>query len=99
MITLFGIPNCDTVKKAWTFLAVHALAHDFVDFKKTALTKEQIEAWGLFFGELSVNKKGTTYRKLKEQYEALSAVEKPGFISSNPSLIKRPILVKDEQVL
>lgn len=95
MILMYGITNCDTVKKARSFLATHAIDYEFIDFKKTAPTSAQITAWAGFFGELPVNKKGTTYRKHKEHFEALDRLAQIDFIILNPSLIKRPVLVKD----
>lgn len=99
MIYLFGIPNCDTVKKARTFLDKKAVAFDFVDFKKAPPTTEQIELWGQAFGELPVNKKGQTYKKYAAEYEKLSEKAQIAFIIKNPSMIKRPILQKDKKVL
>jgi arsenate reductase (glutaredoxin) len=95
MISMFAIPNCDTVKKARNFLEINKIAYEFIDFKKSSPTKEQIKAWADYFGELPVNKKGMTYRKYKDQYEALSTSEKVDFIIRNPSLIKRPVLVQN----
>lgn len=99
MISMFAIPNCDTVKKARNFLEKNKINYEFIDFKKTPPTKAQIEAWGDYFGELPVNKKGTTYRKHKDQYEALDMAEKIDFIIANPSLIKRPVLVQNGKTI
>ncbi|WP_298623767.1 arsenate reductase family protein [uncultured Legionella sp.] len=93
MILMFAIPNCDTVKKARNFLEANKIDYEFIDFKKTPPTTAQIEAWSEYTGELPVNKKGTTYRKYKDQYEALSRADQINFIIGNPSLIKRPVLV------
>lgn len=93
MISMFAIPNCDTVKKARNFLEANKIDYEFIDFKKTPPTKIQIEAWSDYSGELPINKKGTTYRKYKDQYDALSTPEQIDFIIANPSLIKRPVLV------
>ncbi|QMT61609.1 arsenate reductase family protein [Legionella sp. PC997] len=99
MISMFAIPNCDTVKKARTFLENNQIEYEFIDFKKTPPTPAQIKAWGDYLGELPVNKKGSTYRKYKDHYEALSAPEKVEFIIANTSLIKRPILVGHNKTL
>lgn len=96
---MFAIPNCDTVKKARTFLADHHVNYEFIDFKKKPPTHEQINAWSDYLGELPVNKKGLTYRKFKDSYETLSAPEKIDFIIANPSIIKRPILVKNGKTM
>lgn len=99
MITLYGIPNCDTVKKARTFLAKHSLHYEFVDFKKTPPTLEDIERWEKVFGGLPVNTKGQTYKKHASIYEKLKPAQQKEFIIANSSMIKRPILQKNKQVL
>ncbi len=96
---LFGIPNCDTVKKARTFLEKKKSEFDFIDFKKTPPTPDDINRWSKAFGELPVNKSGLTYKKHKEQYEKLSDKEKISFLCANSSMIKRPILEKNGKVL
>lgn len=99
MISMFAIPNCDTVKKARHFLEQHHIAYEFIDFKKTAPSKQQIKAWSDAFGGLPVNKKGLTYRQYKVQFEALGIEDQVDFLIANPSMIKRPILLKDHQVI
>ncbi|TAL65872.1 MAG: Spx/MgsR family RNA polymerase-binding regulatory protein [Legionella sp.] len=99
MITMFAIPNCETVKKARSFLEKKKIAYEFTDFKKSPPTKTQIKEWGEYLGELPVNKKGLTYRKYKDTYEALPNSEKINFIIANPSIIKRPILVKNGKTI
>ncbi len=96
---MFAIPNCDTVKKARNFLEKNKIDYEFIDFKKCPPTKAQIQAWSDYFGELPINKKGMTYRKYKDHYEALNVPEKIDFIINNTSLIKRPILIKNGQVM
>lgn len=99
MIFMYAIPNCDTVKKARHFLESNKIAYQFIDFKKSPPTKAQIEAWSEFLGEPPVNKKGMTYRKYKDHYEALSLEEKIDFIITNTSIIKRPILMQNETII
>lgn len=99
MISMFAIPNCDTVKKARNFLEKNKIAYEFIDFKKCPPTKAQIDTWSNYAGELPVNKKGMTYRKYKETYEALDTAEKIDFIIANTSLIKRPVLVQNDKVI
>ncbi len=96
---LFGIPNCDTVKKARTFLEKKKADFDFVDFKKSAPKAEDIKRWSEAFGGLPVNKSGLTYKKHKDTFEKLSEKAKIDFICSNSSMIKRPILEKNGKVL
>jgi arsenate reductase (glutaredoxin) len=99
MFKLFGIPNCDTVKKAKTFLSQNMIDAEFVDFKKYRPTIDDIERWSKKFGGLPVNTKGLTYKKHKATFEALSKKDQITFIQDNTSMIKRPILEKDEKVL
>jgi arsenate reductase len=93
--TLYGIPNCDTVKKARTWLAAQAQDVDFHDFKKQGLERATVEAWLKDVDwELLVNRKGTTWRGLPDARkaavtDAASAVE---LMLELPSVIKRPVL-------
>ncbi len=96
---MYAIPNCDTVKKARNFLKNHKIDYEFIDFKKSPPTKEQISAWSEYAGELPINKKGMTYRAYKDTYEALSMPEKVAFIIAHTSLIKRPILMHNAKVI
>lgn len=99
MISMYAIPNCDTVKKARTFLEQNKIDYEFIDFKKTPLTAAQIKKWEDFAGELPINKKGMIYRKYKDVYETLSETEKIAFIIANTSLIKRPVLEINGEVM
>lgn len=99
MIKLFGIPNCDTVKKARSFLEKKKVAYEFVDFKKTPPEASDIKKWAEKFGGLPVNTKGPTYRKNKEIYEPLTEAKKIKFLTETTSMIKRPILEKDGKTL
>lgn len=99
MYYLFGIPNCDTVKKARTYLESRSIPFEFVDFKKTPPTSENILNWQKTFGSLPVNTKGQTYKKFKDEYEGLTEKAKISFLINNSSMIKRPILQKDQTVL
>lgn len=96
---LFGIPNCDTVKKARTYLESHSVQFEFIDFKKTPPTAQQIGLWTKSFGDLPLNKKGQTFKKYAATFEDLSGEEKIHLIMANSSMIKRPILMKDKTVL
>ncbi|MBY0517584.1 MAG: Spx/MgsR family RNA polymerase-binding regulatory protein [Bacteriovoracaceae bacterium] len=96
---MYGIPNCDTVKKARTFLEKKKIAYEFVDFKKTPPTASDIERWKKAFGEWPLNKRGPTFRKNQEEFEKLSEAKIPAFIIANSSMIKRPILERDGKVL
>lgn len=99
MYTLFGIPNCNTVKKAMDFLKSKKIDFAFIDFKKQKPTVEQIKKWKEAFGDLPVNKTGLTYRKYKSEYESLTESQKIKFLIEQSSMIKRPILEKNSKVL
>lgn len=94
---LYGIPNCDTMKKARAWLAAHAIDVTFHDYKKQGVSPTIIEGW-LAQGaslEALVNRKGTTWRKLDDASRA-QADSRDGAIAllvAQPSLIKRPVLV------
>lgn len=99
MYQMYAIPNCDTVKKARTFLDKSKIEYEFFDFKKVPPTQENILKWSEFFKEWPVNKKGTTYKKFKEEFESLSDSKKIQFIIEHASIIKRPILEKNGKVV
>ena len=95
-VTLYGIPNCDQVKKARNWLSEHDVTVHFHDFKKAGVTAELICTWLSRLDRNSLlNRKGTTWRKLPEQEQQqviddASAIE---CMIKYPSLIKRPVLV------
>lgn len=99
---LYGIPNCNTVKKARDWLAQHAIAYEFHDFKKlgldtaTAQTWLQQQPW-----EKLINRSGMTWRNLSEAEKqgVTDASTALSLMQSKTSVIKRPVLVKDQQIL
>lgn len=93
-ITVYGIPNCDTVKKARTWLDKQGIAYTFHDYKKQGADPARIAGWIKTAGlDKIVNKAGTTYRKLDEAEKAALAGEgAPAVLAANTSVIKRPIV-------
>ena len=93
-IQLYGIPNCDTVKKARAWLSNNAIAHDFHDFKKEGADQDRLRAWVQAAGwERLLNRAGTTFRKLEpEQKENLDAEKAIRLMVAQPSCIKRPVV-------
>jgi len=91
-IKLYGIPNCDTVKKAINFLKSKEIEYTFVNFKKEPPSPSNIKSWEDDLGEVPVNKKGPTFRKVKESFEAAGKVEQRKILCQNTSAIKRPLL-------
>jgi len=95
-VTVFGIPNCETVKKARTWLAGHQIDFVFHDFKKLGVPAEQLPGWiAAVDWEKLVNRKGTTWRKLDPETQAtvVDAASASALMVSNPSVIKRPVVV------
>ncbi len=95
MIILYGIPNCDTVKKARAWLNAQGLAHEFHDFKKAGVPADRLAAWESQLGwQKLLNRKGTTWRKLDpaEQAGAVDAASAQALMRAQPSLIKRPVV-------
>ena len=94
MVTLYGIPNCDTVKKARTWLAARGIDYVFHDYKKSGVAPEKLAAWIASAGRDTVlNRAGTTFRKLPEADKAdLDADRAIALMVANPSCIKRPIV-------
>ncbi len=93
--TLFGIPNCDTVKKARAWLTKHGIAHTFVDFKKTGVDAKLLEQWLQHTEwEVLLNRKGTTWRKLDEARKQAVSDQASAMLlmQEQPSVIKRPVL-------
>lgn len=94
MITLYGIPNCDTVKKARTWLDQNGVAYVFHDYKKAGIDRPRLEAWVDELGwETVLNRGGTTFRALPEADKAgLDAAKAVTLMLAQPSMIKRPML-------
>jgi arsenate reductase len=92
--TLFGIRNCDTMKKAWTWLDAHGVAYEFHDYKKVGVSREALERWaGVVGWERLLNRAGTTFKKLPEaDKQGLDAAKAIGLMQAQPSMIKRPVL-------
>jgi arsenate reductase len=92
--TLYGIPNCDTVKKARTWLDAHGIAFTFHDYKKAGIDQPSLERWCDGLGwEAVLNKAGTTFRALPPQDKAdLTRDKAITLMLANPSMIKRPVV-------
>lgn len=92
---LYGIPNCDTVKKARAWLTEHGVAHAFHDFKKQGVPETALDHWLAALGwEALLNRKGTTWRKLDEASRAavVDAASARALMLAQPSVIKRPVV-------
>lgn len=93
MITVYGISNCDTVKKARVWLNERGVAHRFHDYRKDGLDRELLEGWVAELGhETLVNRRGTTWRGLPDADKAdLDAPRAVSLMLAQPALIKRPV--------
>jgi Spx/MgsR family transcriptional regulator len=93
-ITLYGIANCDTVKKARAWLDGRGIAYTFHDYKKAGITPEKLDAWCAALGwETVLNRAGTTFRKLPDASKAdLDRTKAMALMQAQPSMIKRPIV-------
>ncbi len=99
--TLYGISNCDTVKKARTWMAANGHAFDFHDFKKQGLERATAAAWlEQLDWEVLVNRKGTTWRTLPDERKAAITNKQAALelVLELPSVIKRPVLDNDGKV-
>ncbi|MCS6809886.1 MAG: ArsC family reductase [Tepidimonas sp.] len=95
MIELYGISNCETVKKARAWLQAHGLAHRFHDFKKEGLDPACLDVWLAALGwEALLNRRGTTWRQLDDATRAgiTDAASARALMLARPSVIRRPVV-------
>ena len=101
MTIIYGIPNCNSVKKTRVWLEEHGVDYQFHDFKKLGVDAATIQSWLQTIPlDVLINKKGTTWRGLSDSEKALAdspetAIE---LMISKPSVIKRPVVVSDRAV-
>ena len=100
-ITMYGIKNCDTIKKARDWLAERKLAYDFHDYKAVGIDRSRLAAWVDALGwEVLLNRAGTTFRKLPDADRAdIDAAKAIALMEAQPSMIKRPVLDVDGKLL
>jgi arsenate reductase len=93
-ITIYGIKNCDTMKKARAWLDGHGVAYEFHDYKVAGASREKLKAWCDELGwETLLNRAGTTFRKLPDaEKEGLNERKALALMLAQPSMIKRPVL-------
>ncbi len=102
MLIVYGIPNCDTVKKARTWLDAQGRAFAFHDYKKQGVPADRLDAWIAAVGwEVLVNRQGTTWRKLDDATKAgvRDAASAKALMLAQASVIKRPVIERDGVVL
>lgn len=100
-ITIHGIRNCDTMKKAFAWLEAKGVAYRFHDYKTAGLDRAMLEAWVQQAGwEALLNRAGTTFRKLpEEQKQGLDTAKAIALMLAQPSMVKRPVLDVRGQLL
>jgi len=93
-LTLYGISNCDTVKRARAFLDTRGIAYDFLDYKKAGVDAERLNRWVDALGwEALLNRSGTTFRKLPDADKAdLHRDKAVALMLAAPSMIRRPVV-------
>ncbi len=93
-LTIYGIKNCDTMKKARAWLDKHGVTYEFHDYKTAGVARECLEAWSKKVGwETLLNQAGTTFRKLPDKDKSgLDAKKAIALMLEQPSMIKRPVL-------
>ncbi|MCH9646491.1 MAG: arsenate reductase [Proteobacteria bacterium] len=96
MITMYGIKNCDTIKKARKFLNAHNVDCEFIDFRDQPIDESILQSFVNAIGwDKLINKRSTTYRQLTDTQKANITIE---LTLKNPTLIKRPVLVTDGDI-
>ena len=98
-IKLYGIANCDTVKRARAWLTQNSRQHEFIDFKKGGVPPARLDAWLAGVGwQTLLNRKGTTWRQLADgdRDAVIDAVSARRLLLAQPSLVKRPVVEWDD---
>jgi arsenate reductase (glutaredoxin) len=100
MTTMYGIPNCGTIKKARVWLEKHKAEYAFHDYKKAGIDKARLEGWVRQAGwETLLNRAGTTFRKLPDAGKTnLTEKKAIALMLAQPSMIKRPVLEKQGRI-
>ena len=100
-VTIYGIKNCDTMKKARAWLDGHGVAYDFHDYKAVGVEKEKLKQWSDKLGwETLLNRAGTTFRKLPDaDKEGLTERKALALMLAQPSMIKRPVIEKGTKLM
>ena len=101
MIVVYGIKNCDTMKKARTWLDKHKVEYSFHDYKKVGIDRARLEKWVKASGwEVLLNRAGTTFKKLPDQdKEGITEKKAIALMLAQPSMIKRPVVEKGAKLL
>ena len=101
MIAIYGIKNCDTMKKAFTWLDKHKVEYSFHDYKKQGIDRARLEKWVKSQGwAVLLNRAGTTFKKLPDaDKDGLTEKKAIALMLAQPSMIKRPVVEKGAKLL
>ena len=99
--TVYGIPSCDTMRRARRWLDERGVAHAFHDYRKAGITAERLEGWSARVGwDQLLNRRGTTYGKLDEgEREGIDEAKAIRLMVEHPSLVKRPVIEHGDEVI
>ncbi len=99
---IYGIPNCDSIKKTIDWCTKHKIDFDFHNYKKSGLEQAKLKSWcGQVGWEILLNKKGTTWKKIANQFADKKLTEKIaiGLMLDNNSMIKRPVIENGKEII
>jgi arsenate reductase len=102
MLTVYGIPNCDTIKKTLNWLNERQIQYRFYDYKKQGLTRDQLEKWlAQTDWTTLLNRAGSTFKQLSEEQKAkvMNPTSAVSFMLENTSSIKRPLIELDGKII
>ncbi|MEL0611759.1 ArsC family reductase [Marinomonas arenicola] len=101
MISIYGIKNCDTMKKAFRWLDEHNVEYQFFDYKKVGVDAELATQWlAQQDWQTLINKRGTTWRKLDDNTkDTMNNSNALAVMMAQPSIIKRPLIIKDDAII
>lgn len=101
MITVYGLKNCDTCRKATKWLDAEGIDHAFLDLRKDGFSPADVMSWLAAFGSVTlINRKGTTWRNLDDHLKMVSNDEDlTAIVMEYPTILKRPIFIKGDQVI
>ena len=100
MYKIYGIKNCDTMKKATTWLSENNVDFEFHDYKKSGISQDKIHEWLTQKPwEVLINRAGTTWKKLSDEEKATDEISATKLMMAKPSMIKRPIIENDKIVV
>jgi arsenate reductase (glutaredoxin) len=102
MLTVYGIPNCDTIKKTLNWLKTNHIEYQFHDYKKQGISREKIENWlSQSAWNLLINRAGTTFKQLTDEQKAAIQGNESALLLmlEKPSVIKRPIIEEDGKIV